>query len=67
MDHFVGILKKVRQDSKDAKAQTFKAEALVDEASEKRDEALAAKSMTEEEVHSLKAKLKSMETKVAQA
>ena len=41
------------------------AKTLTDEASKKRDKALVAKSIAEEKVQSLKAKLKSMETEVA--
>ncbi|EHA8591181.1 hypothetical protein COCNU_scaffold036080G000010 [Cocos nucifera] len=65
MEHFVKVLKEVWEDTKDLEALIFNAEALAIEASKKRDEALEAKSMAEEEVRLLKPKLKLMETKVA--
>ena len=59
------ILKKVWEDTKDLKPCTSKAEALANKASKKRDEALEEKFVAEEEVRSLKAKLKLMEIGVA--
>lgn len=67
MDHFVGILKEVRRDSKETKEQEAEAEAKVSQASKRVDEALAAKAVVEEEVRSLKAKVKTLEAKVTKA